>query len=98
MQKKFRRKIFLFNVFIQRLIERRKMQCLRQKDKTMKESQFIVEVADDNFEISPEDTVSELKSVTSEVARKDLNINWINELLKRSYKIREKDYLSHSIS
>ncbi|GBN14671.1 hypothetical protein AVEN_145735-1 [Araneus ventricosus] len=59
-QKKFRKENSpIYSVFIRRLSERRKMQRLRAKKR--KVDQFVVEVAEDNFEVSPEDSVSELK-------------------------------------
>lgn len=69
------------SVFIRRLSERRKMQRLRAKKR--KVDQLVVEVAEDNFEVSPEDAVSELKvscyfNLPVTFSLKCLIIEWFN--------------------
>ncbi|XP_054724028.1 uncharacterized protein LOC129234150 [Uloborus diversus] len=94
-QKKDRKeKAPIYAVFIRRLSQRRKMQRLRLKaKKQIAVNKPSMEAARES-ELSSEDAVSELKSVTEEAARSDANTSRIQELLKKSFDIRRNDDVS----
>ncbi|XP_054708502.1 uncharacterized protein LOC129218294 [Uloborus diversus] len=82
----------IYGTFIRRLSERRKMQRLRSQKKEAKSVQpadIIVEV-----EVSQEDALVELTSVTYEAVKNETNTERITHLLKKSFSLRQNQELS----